>query len=712
LGIAPVSHRVGTLDALLKPKSIAVIGASQRRSRGTNVLLNLKKTGYTGTVYAINPRYDEVEGFSCFPTVSTVPEIVDCVVVAIPADGVAPALEDAYGAGTRGAAVLSSGFGEGGHADAERVGRLRALAARGMSICGPNCYGVLNVFTGAAAFSGGIAEPLLPGPVALISQSGGFTNAISDPLMEDRGIGFSYLISCGNQIGVSVEDYMEYLVDDPDTAVIAAFVEGFRKPDRLPVIGLRAREAGKPVIVLKSGRSEAGRAATLAHTGSLAGGAELLSSVLRRHGFVQVFGIDELIETIALFTTARLGLRFSRSMVAVTGSGGEGSHVADAAEEAGIEFVQLAESTKQRIEEILPEFGAATNPVDGTGAMFERAEVFESLMDAVLSDPNDGAVVVNLSLRDPGANGWAPMRGFARTLATKSRPSDRLMVAYSTSTLGQPDLEMLATLREAGIPFMAGTQHAMHALASLHGYGRSLELSNATAPNTAAALPDLPGGVLPFLQAREVLSGFGIPIIATALARTSEEAVGAARRIGYPVALKVEAPNLTHKTDAGAVVLDLEDGGAVRRAFESITARASEAGFSEISGVLVQPMSQFKLEAFAGVSVDPVVGPGVLFGLGGIFVELIRDVVIETPPLTIQVARDMIKGIRGAQIFAGVRGSRAADVEAVARILVGLGDFAIAYRDRLVAVDVNPILVGPAGEGAIAVDALVVLRDG
>jgi acyl-CoA synthetase (NDP forming) len=713
VAIGLVSDGPATMDALMRPRSIAVVGASQRRTRGTKVLLNLKTTGFKGAVYAINPRYDEVEGFPCYPNVSAVPEAVDCVVAAIPADGVPPTLEDAYTAGARGAVVLSSGFGEGGHENAERVARLRQLATQGMSICGPNCYGVLNLHTGAAAFSGGIAEPLVAGPVGLISQSGGLANVISDPLMEDRGIGFSYLISCGNQLGVAVEDYMEYLVDDPVTRVIAAFVEGFRKPDKLPEIAARAREAGKPIIVLKSGQSEAGKAASRSHTGSLGGSAEVLASLLRRHGFVQVYGIDQLIETISLFAGSRNQRAFRREMVIVTGNGGEGSHVADAAEFVGIGLVKLADDTKQRIEAVLPEFGEATNPVDGTGAMFESPELFPSLVDAVLSDPHEGGIAFNLNARDPGA-AWAPMRGFAKILAEKSAATDKVIVAYGTSALGPTDREMLDALNAAGIPYAAGTQHAMQALASLYEYRQYRERAAAAGPSrvsTVVARPGLPGGVLPFLTARAILSDFGIPIVATELAQTREEAVAAAERLGYPVALKVEAPNLTHKTDVGGVVLGSRDAQSVAEAFDSIVANVKRFGHEVIDGVLVQPMSRFGVEVFAGVTVDPIVGPAVLFGLGGIFVEVIRDTVVEVPPLSQEQARAMVLGIRARQILEGARGADPADVDAISRVLVGLGDFALAYRDRLMSIDINPILAGTAGKGAVAVDALVELRD-
>jgi acetyltransferase len=699
------------MDSLMNPKSIAVVGASQRASRGTRVILNLKQTGFAGEVYAINPRYDEVHGFPCLPSVSAIAGGVDCIVVAIPANGVADVLTDAYAAGTRGAVVLSSGFGEGGHEDHERIERLRELAADGMFICGPNCYGVLNVKTGAAAFSGP-TDPRVPGNVGLISQSGGFSTVISTPLMEDRGVGFSYIVSCGNQIGVSVEDYMAFMVEDPDTHVIAAFVEGFKRPERLPAVAARARELGKPIVVLASGRSEHGRASVLSHTGSLAGSPEILASLLRRHGYIQVGAIDEMVEVVSLLAIQRQPRPFTRELVVITGSGGESSHAADAADEVGLPMAELSEATKTHIEALLPEFGVAGNPVDGTGAMFENPELFPALLDTVLQDPQQGVIAVNLGSRKPKGE-YAPMRRFAEAVAAAAGHTDKALVAYATSALGQQDTEMIATLRAAGVPYLAGSQAAVRALSSVWAYQQ--HLGKAPAPEgqsiEAQDLQGRPGGVIPFPEARELLSAFGIPVVQTRLARTAAEAVEAAEDLGYPVVLKAEAPGLVHKSDVGGVVVGCRDADMVTSSYELITANLVRAGYPEMDGVLVQPMPAFSLEAVAGVVVDPLLGPAILFGLGGVFVELIRDTVTEVPPLSHQQAREMVLSIRASDVLEGARGTEPLDVDALADLLVRLGDFALAHQDRLVSVDLNPVFVGPSGTGVVAVDAVVELRD-
>src|SRR3989442_1477971 len=297
----------------MKPKSIAVIGASQRIGRATRVIVNLQRFGYAGRIYPINPKYTEILGLPCYPDLASTPEPPETVVVAIPGAEVPALLAAAAERGVRGAVILSSGFGEAGPGGRERQAALERLAERGLLICGPNCYGVLNVRLGAAAFSADFAEPPRPGSVALVSQSGGFSHALAEHLMRQRAVGLSYIVSCGNQAGLTVEDYAEFLVEDEDTAVIGMVVEGFRQPGKLRRVAALARERGKPIVVLKSGRSENARQAVLAHTRSLAGTPEIIDAVLRQHGIVQVSSLNEMLDTLTLMDAAkdhrRRGLR-------------------------------------------------------------------------------------------------------------------------------------------------------------------------------------------------------------------------------------------------------------------------------------------------------------------------------------------------------------------------------------------------------------------
>ena len=460
------------------------------------------------------------------------------VVAAVPAPGVAELLEELFEAGVRGAVVLASGFGEAGHAEDERVGRLRALAARGMAICGPNCYGVFNLQTGAATFSGPLAEPMVAGSVALVSQSGGFSSLISDPLMEDRGVGFSFLVSCGNQLGTSVESYLEYFVEDPGTKVLAAFVEGFREPWRLGQIATRARQIDKPIIVLKAGRTAAGRRAALSHTGSISGSTEILTSMLDRYGILQVDGLDELCEAICLFAVIGKKPPPNREIIVVTGSGGEGAHVADAMEQVGLGLAPLTDETKSALASALPDFGAADNPVDGTGTMFENPELLPRLLSSLLRGSTN-LIAFNLGAHPP-RGGYAPMRGFARVMAGFADGHQGRFIAYTTSSLGPVDHELADILHTARIPLLLGTQRSMKAISLVLGYAEQSDRRPIPVSRPAKPVePKYTSGVLSFLQSKELLETFGIRVVDTVLAKTAAEAVAAAGSL-YPVALKVE----------------------------------------------------------------------------------------------------------------------------------------------------------------------------
>ena len=698
------------MEALMKPSVIAVVGATNKRvTRGNLVLKNIRTANFKGKVYAVHPNYSEIEGYPCYPSVAAIPGVVESVVAAVPAPGVADLLEESFTAGVRGAVVLASGFGEAGHAADERVARLRSLASRGMAICGPNCYGVFNLQTGAATFSGPRAEPMTVGCVALVSQSGGFSSLISDPLMEDRGVGFSFLVSCGNQIGTSVESYLEYFVDDPGTKVIAAFVEGFREPRKLERIAARARQVDKPIIVLKAGRTDVGKRAALSHTGSIAGNTEILSSMLDRYGILQVDGLDEMCEAICLFAVVGKKPPPDRNLIVVTGSGGEGAHVADAMEQVGLRLAALSEDTKAALASALPDFGGTENPVDGTGTMFENPDLLPRLLSGLLNGSRE-LIAFNLGAHPPRGD-FAPMRGFARVMRDFAKDHEARFIAYTTSSLGPVDRELADMLHGARIPLLLGTQRSMKAISLLLDWAERGDQPTETDWRHLAADPKFTAGLLSFMQSKELLGTFGIPVVATALAKTAADAVAAAVSFGYPVALKVELVALPHKSDAGCVILGCRNAVEVTEAYAKIVTNAAKAGASDIDGVLVQPMAVKVAEVFAGITTDPVLGPAIVFGLGGIFIETINDTVTEIPPIDEKLAFDMIHRLRGKSVLFGGRGTEPADIDALAKVLVALGDLAMTYRGTLVSADLNPLMIGRKGEGAVAVDALFEMRN-
>ena len=695
----------------MQPRSIAVIGASQRMSRATRVVANLKRFGYGGRIFPINPKYNTVLDLPCYPDLASTPEQADSVVVAIPAEQVPAILTTAVDSGVRAAVVLSSGFAEAGPAGQARQAALERLASeRGLLICGPNCYGVFNIGLGAATFSADMAEPQR-GRVALVSQSGGFSHAIAEHLMRQRAVGLSYIVSCGNQAGLGVEDYVEFLLEDGDTDVIGMFVEGFKRPGRLRAVAARALARGKPLVILKVGRSENARQAMLAHTGSLAGAPEIVEAVLRQSGIVQVTSINELIDTLALMSMAARFARKNWRLAVLSGLGGECGNLSDVAERVGIELPPLASSTVETLRGFMPDFANPRNPLDGTGAMYENPALFPRLLDVLLQDEQVDVVAFNTRVNVPAPGGGAPSRGYAQVLCEAiRRGTDRLVFCFNSFPGGDLDQEVIRPLAETGIPFLEGSESALLALRNLRAYRRFLDRPGPPpATPVAAAVP--PGsGVLSGAAAERLLREFGIPLVETRAARDAEQAVAAADSLGYPVALKIDSPDILHKTDVGGVRLGCANAAAVRTGVAAILDEVHRrAPAARLQGVLVQPLLTGGLEMIVGVKRDPLLGPAIVCGFGGVFVEILRDVVVRVPPLDRAEAHAMLGELRGAALLRGARGRPPADVAALAAVLMRVAHLAETHATALRALDLNPLVVLDEGRGAVALDWLIEL---
>jgi acetate---CoA ligase (ADP-forming) len=703
------------LAPLMKPASIAVVGASQRMTRATRVVANLQRFGYAGRIFPINPRYSDVLGLPCYPDLASTPACADSVVVAIPAEQVPGVLRAAVAAGVRAAVVLSSGFGEAGPEGKQRQAELEHLAAEhGLLICGPNCYGVFNIRLGASTFSADMAGPLRPGPVGVVSQSGGFSHAIAEYLMQQRCVGLSYIVSCGNQAGLTVEDYVAYLVEDDDTQVVGAFVEGFKKPEAFRQAAARARALKKPIVVLKVGRSENARQAMLAHTGSLAGTPEIIEAVLKQSGVVQVTSLNEMIDTLALLPAARRHTPRGWRVGVLSGLGGECGRAADAADRAGIELPRLSAASVETMKSFMPDFANPRNPLDGTGAMYEDPRLFPQLFDVMLREEAIDVVAVNLRVNIPRPGGGAPSRQFSRAMieALPKSPG-RFVVAFSSFAGGDLDQEVVSALADAGVPFLESTETTMLALRHAREHRRFLDRPELAHPSGPAprdsrlaaprASPRL-CGPLGNADAMQLLRGFGVPLAETIAVKDAEAAAAAADRLGYPVVLKIDSTDIAHKSDVGGVRIGCGDGAAVRMAFgEMLDEVRRRAPAAHLDGALVQRMVTGGREMILGVMTDPLFGPAVVCGFGGIFVEQLRDVSLRVPPIGPADAAAMIAELRGAAILSGEH------VDALADTIVRLAALAEAHRHSLRALDINPLLVLDDGHGVVAVDWLIEL---
>jgi acetyltransferase len=710
------------LSPLIAPKSVAVIGASQRSAeslarepRGNRVIRNLKNFGFPGAIAAINPKYSAVMDCPCYPDLASMPEAPDCVVIAVPNRHVPDLLEEAAAAGVRGAVVFAAGFGEIGGVGRARQARLEALSKeKNFLICGPNCYGVLNVFGKAPLFASTIPAGFLAGPVALVSQSGGLSTTIANALMLNRHAGLSHIISCGNQAGVTVEEYLNYFVEDQNTRVIAAFVEGFKQPAKLMAVAQKALEREKPLIILKGGRCEVSRRAAVTHSGSLAGSAEIIDAAFRQSGIVGVRSINELLDTISIFSCDGYVRKYrgGRRIGVLSGSGGECTLVCDAAADAGLEVPELTETTKTQLREAVADFGNMNNPLDGTGAMYDDEKIFPRLLQALIDDDNIDLVGVNLEANDPRPRELKSGNRFALAIEKAAAASAKPIATFSSVIGGPVDRDILVPLRAAGVPLMEGAEYASAALRNLaayHEFRAGREPQTAQPCGRPAAPPALSSGVLGAEAAFQLLRSYGISAVPSVLARSAEEAQRAAERLGFPVALKIESAQITHKSDAGGVALSLMSPAAVVEAFTRICAQVkARVPAAVIEGVLVQRMAGPGVEMILGVKRDPIFGPVVLCGFGGIFVEILKDVAIGIPPLSQSQARAMLSRLRGAAMLAGARGSTPADTDALVDTIVALSRLSVDLRDRLEALDINPLIV--QAKGVDAVDAVIQIR--
>ena len=711
------------LSPLMNPRSVAIVGASQRSDalpnrepRGNRVIRNLKNFGFPGRIVAINPKYTEVMDCLCYPELGAVPEPVDCVVLAVPNRHVPGLLESAADAGVRAAVVFAAGFGETGPEGKERQARLESLSReRGFLICGPNCYGMLNVYGKAPLFASTIPAGFLPGPVALVSQSGGLSTTIANALMINRRVGLSHIVSCGNQSGASFEEYFNYFVEDENTRVVAAFVEGFKQPDKLLAVAKKAAARNKPLIILKGGRSEVSKRAAATHSGSLAGAAEVVDAAFRQGGIVAVRSLNELIDAISVFSCETFMQRYKggRRIGVLSGSGGECTLVSDAAAGAGLEVPELTETTKSQLQASVADFGNMNNPLDGTGAMYDDDKIFPRLLQGLIDDANIDVVTINLEANDPRPKELKSGNRFSAVIEKVAAASPKPIVCFSSIVGGPVDPDILLPLRAIGVPLMEGAECATATIRNLAEY---YEFKNNQTKEASDAVPSdaaikLPSGILPARTAFSLFEKFGIPVAPSALVQSADEAAVAAERIGFPVALKIESSAIAHKSDVGGVALKLGSANEVCDAFARMLSEVGRrAPDAMIDGVVVQRMAGEGVEMILGIKRDPLFGPTVLCGLGGVLVEVLKDVAIGIPPLTRTQALDMIRRLRGFAILQGVRGKPAADIDALADAIVALSQLALALGDDLLGLDINPLIVYPKSQGAVAVDALVQMR--
>jgi acyl-CoA synthetase (NDP forming) len=694
--------RRAAVARMLEARSVAVVGASVRRgSLGHQMMVELVRGGFDGSIYPVNPGYESVEGFRCYPSVGEVPEAVDLAILGVANHRVEGALREAAEAGARSALTFASLHEEPGEGTPPLTDRLAAIANdHGMAFCGGNGMGFINVRERLRATGFATPDRIGAGPVAFISHSGSAFAALA---FNDRGIGFTLLVSSGQEIVSSAADYLDYCLRLESTGLVALFLETVREPARFRDALELARERGVPVIALKVGRSEGAREMIAAHSGALAGEDGAYEALFEAHGVHRVSTLDELVDAAELFSCPRRVVSGS-GIASLHDSGGERVLFADLAADAGVPFARIGPRTEARIQEALDPGLVAGNPLDAWGTGIDHERIFIECLEALHADPETAVVafVVDLTRQgEPYDEGYLHVarEAFART----DKPF--CVVSNLPSAIAH---EEAAVLRASGIPVLEGAASALRALGLLLAE-RDVRTRHAAEP------PPFPpddargrwrarlasGRALDEVDALELVGAYGVPTVESARASSERQAVEVAEAIGWPVALKTAATGIAHKSDVGGVMLDIADADELAAAYADLASRLGP-------GVTVAAMAPAGVELALGVVHDAQFGPLVLVAAGGLLVEVLHDRRLALPPLDPRRARKLVDGLRTRPLLEGVRGARAADVGAVVDALVALSALALDLGEHVAAIDVNPLIATP--DGCVAVDALAVVR--
>ena len=707
------------VEALTAPRNAVLVGASDRPGGwSARVWRNLHRYEFPGPVYLINPRRSEIWDTPCYPDFKSLPEPPDHLVVLVPAASVIETLRAGAAAGARSATVFSSGFGEAYDTEAAALGRELAevIAQTGLGVSGPNCMGNICAKSRFVTLTEDRALSLRQGPVALVGQSGGmmiFTNVA----LEERGIFAEYLITSGNEAGLSVGDYIAFFATQPELKVIVIYVEAISDLEKFKAACRFARTAGKEIVALKLGQSEAGRQAALAHTGSLAGSVEAFDVLAGELGVIRADTLDDVVEVTELIV--HIGAPAGRRLGAITLSGAFRGLLLDAAEKNKLEFGPLAPATTEKLNSILTVGSLVSNPIDGGFGVLTSAENYMASIEALQADPNVDIVLLQEALpRAPGSDRSehyiAMANDYAATKATKP-------IAFVTPiSHSQTDYSRALRAKASHVSFLQEANKALRAIANAVRRDEMERLAHGATENDGmrtaeqrAAIQRLraragaEASALNEVESKDVLRAYGVATPAEVLVASATEAVSMAERIGYPVVLKAVAATLTHKSDVGAVVLNLANAAELTVAYQRMSQSLKDHA---LSGMLVCRQVSGGLELVLGLHRDPEMGLVVMAGGGGVLLELARDVAFCVPPVTRDKAQDLIGRTRAARLLQGYRGAPPRDVEAVADALIALGRLAMDGAELIESVDINPFVALPQGQGGLALDALIVLR--
>jgi acyl-CoA synthetase (NDP forming) len=700
------SKAVGNIDRLLRPKSIAIVGASPTPGAlGNTVLKYLEKHNFSGELHLINPKRDDIDGRPCIKSPLDLPMGVDAAILAIPRVAVLETIKALASRGCGAVIIFSAGFaeaGEEGLAEQREIGEIARAA--GMIVEGPNCLGCVN-------YVDGIPLTFIQGPmprlkdkngVAIISQSGAMAAVLASNLFP-RNVGVSYFISTGNEAGSGVEDYVEYMLDDPNSAVIAMVVEQFRNPARFLALAEKAREIGKPIILLHPGRSQAAAESAATHTGAMAGDYKVMKAKVERAGVILVSNLEELGDVVEI--ASRAPSLPSGGTAVLAESGAFKALTLDLCEDIHLDLPVLNDANAPNLRAAMPEFVAVSNPVDMTAQSLVDPDMYQRIMSALIPDDRFGTIVLAIIQTDDSTT----EKKFPFIIdALKQLKSNKPIIFAGVDEGGIVKQEYIDGLREIGTPYFPSPERTLRAIGLLTAStARRYQKSNVT-PLKAPGLPS--AGVVAEYQSKAILRPLGITFPASMLATSKEEGIAAAEALNYPVVLKAQSAQLSHKSDAGGVIVNVKNADDLMLAWDKMLANIKAYNPSlALDGILVEAMGKKGIELIVGAQNDPDWGAVILVGFGGVQAEIYQDVRLLTPDLSKQEIMHELLQLRGAKLLTGFRGAKPVDLGAVAELISTVSRLMLG-EPTIAEIDLNPVIAMPAGEGVVALDALMLVK--
>jgi len=706
------------LSSLFKPAFLAVVGASEKPGPGLQVIENLRVLGFKGKIIPVNPKYEKVLGLQCFPSLTAVKEAgfsVDMVAILLGKNNVLPVAKEAAATGVKAAWAFAAGFGEAGMEGKAIENELRNLCVKSnMLFLGPNCVGYLNPNDKTGAYSAPVPKEIKGGNIGMVTQSGYLGLAVAN---NSRGLGFGLICTTGNEVVIDAIDCMDYMLNDERIDVILAFIEQFRRPNKLIEVAWKAKEKGKPIVLIKVGKSAIAQRATITHTGALAGSDDVQDALFEKLGIIRVYDFDEMFETAELLSKVKSKMPKGKKVFALTLSGGVISLIGDLSDSLNINFPPWSKEGKAKLREILPDFSTIANPLDAWGSGRIENTYLSCLQVAAEQQQADMILVVQDVPGGMSSRQVDQYKVVANAAVEVAKKTEKPVVMLNNQSSGFNE-EIRDIMETGNVPLLQGTREGLLALNHLANYAKFLRkpVPAFTVKRNDFAHKMLPEGdaVLTEFESKKLVAKYDIPVTKEYLCRSRDEALKKAEEFGYPLVMKIISKEIQHKTEAGVVKLNIKTTAEAGQSYDELLRNATAYNPNAIvQGVLCYRMIEEPIaEAIVGVLSDPYFGPAVIFGLGGILVEIFKDRALLIPPFEREEVHRAIDSTKGSKLLYGFRGKPKGDIEALIDVIVKVGEMAADLAGRINTLDINPLLILPVGKGVIAVDALVSIKRG